>query len=344
MAKQADDRNALYQLRRRFPWRPRYEPEPSQPLIKPCVADEHPAFEREFGAIRRILQKPYARFDREALREQYRYRFNQTWLIVFGLLATAAGGLQSVEDLAEPMGIAEALLGVVLLALATQLRRRGAQRRYVQARLAAERLRGEAFLYLMGAGPYDGKDADAREALLDGRVSMFSDATTASGSLEPAAPEPRPTPGLQEGSREQSAYEIYRVCRLDDQRSYYGRRRLEYERATRAAGWIGAGLSVLTVGIGVLTAILGEDATVLVSVIATAIPALGTALAAYTSLFGFERLSKLYGDAEAALGSLADSLGSDPSEVVAEAEEVMRREQGQWGQFADEPPVTPGSA
>jgi hypothetical protein len=99
-------------------------------------------------------------------------------------------------------------------------------------------------------------------------------------------------------------------------------------------------VSLAVAAVGVLSATVGDESSLVLALFATAIPAVGTAIAAYVALFGFERLSKLYADAEGALASLAGSPDSDG--LVPAAEEVMRREQGQWGQFANEQPFSAG--
>jgi hypothetical protein len=324
-------------LRLLFKRRPRpfYKRGSSDPLIQPCVRDRNPALEAEFAEITRLVFPRYQGFDQDALEYQNRYRLQQTLLITFGLLATAAGGLQTLDDdLTRPLGVAEALLGVVLAFLASRLRRAGAQRGYVQARLAAERLRGEAFLFLTRAGPYEA-DQD-RAGTLDARVAKIAEATLPDAGSPVAAA--MAVAAAESEGRDAQAFAVYRECRLDDQRRYYGLRRLEYEKAARAAGTLALCLSWLTVLLGVITALAGENSGWVLPVVATAVPALGTALAGYAALYGFERLSKLYGDAEQALLQLAGASPADPS-VVGKAEEIMRREQGQWGQFADETPI-----
>jgi uncharacterized membrane protein YfcA len=329
-----EERSSLCQLIYRWPkWR--YKCGTSSALIPPCFRDRHPQLEAEFGAITRLVFPTYERFDQEALEHHNTYRRQQTFLIVFGLLATAAGGLQAIDDdLKRPLGILEALLGVLLFVLASRLRNAGEQRRYVQARLAAERLRGEGFLYLTRVGRYK-SDGD-RETLLESRVATLAeDQPPAADAAAAAADAPPPAAGAD---RDAQVWAVYLACRLKDQRDYYGKRRREYEGAARGAGSVAIVLSLFTTLAGVLSAIFGDDGGWVLPVISTVLPALGTAVAGYGALFGFERLSKLYGDAERALAELEVSGRTDP-DAVGQAEEIMRREQGQWGQFADEAPI-----
>jgi hypothetical protein len=324
-----EQRSSLCKLIYRWP-KLRYKRGTSYALIPDDVAPSYPDLAPDLEAIAEIVFPTYEGFDQDALVHQNAYRRQQIYLIVFGLLATAAGGLQAIDDgLKVYLGILEAVLGAVLFFLAWLLRNAGEQKLYVQARLAAERLRGEGFLYLMRVGPYETEDD--REEVLRSRV-------------ETLAQEPQPPPDAvaappAEGAgREAQVWEVYREYRLEDQRVYYGKRRLEYEGAAQAAGSVALFLSVLTIAAGVVSAILGEDGPWTVTVISTLLPALGTALAGYAALYGFERLSKLYGDAERALAALEGPAPPAP-DAVAKAEEIMRREQGQWGQFADEAPI-----
>jgi hypothetical protein len=325
-----EERSSLCQLIYRWP-KPRYKRGSSYDLIPTKVEERHPELADEFAAIRTEVFDTYEKFDQDALVQQNAYRRQQIYLIVFGLLATAAGGLQAIDDdLKQPLGFVEAGLGIVIFFLAYLLRTAGTQRRYVQARLAAERLRGEGFLYLARVGPYEA-DGD-REALLHERVARLA---AAQEEAPEGAPAPaQPATAAAGAGRDAQVWAVYSECRLEDQRVYYGKRRREYEGAARAAGSVALVLSVLTTLVGLGAGVAGEDGPWEWTVASTLLPALGTALAGYAALYGFERLSKLYGDAERALSELDRS-----PQAVGQAEEIMRREQGQWGQFADEAPV-----
>ncbi|HEX8067737.1 MAG TPA: DUF4231 domain-containing protein [Thermoleophilaceae bacterium] len=316
----------------------------SYPLVPPEVAGRSPDLAAELRAIDEVVFPVYERFDQDALLHQNRYRRQQAGLILFGLLATAAGGLQAVDsDWTSAVGVAEAVLGAVLSVVAARLRSQGEQRRYTHSRLTAERLRGEGFLYLTRTGPY--RAGGVPEELLRRRVGALAEEGAGEGpATGPATEEPHEPAGAGERSaptgRDAAALAVYRDCRLEDQRRYYGDTRVEYELASEAAGRLALALSLSTAAAGVATAVLGPDGGWVLPLVATIVPALATALAGYAALYGFARLSKLYGDAEAALARLGGATAD--LELVARAEEVMRREQGQWGQFADEPPVAPG--
>src|SRR4051812_14335917 len=136
-----EQRSSLCQLIYRWP-KLRYKRGKSCPLVPDELAARHPDLAAEVAAIAERVFKRYQDFDQDALVHQNASRRQQMLLIVFGLLATAAGGLQAIDDsLKMWLGFAEAGLGFVIFAFALLLRDGGEQRKYVQARLAAERLR-----------------------------------------------------------------------------------------------------------------------------------------------------------------------------------------------------------
>lgn len=148
----------------------------------------------------------------------------------------------------------------------------------------------------------------------------------------------------------ETLFELYARCRHDDQLRFYTRRLRTFERALTQLGFLSA---VVLVGASTSAALAGNGvANVHVwAVLAVVLPALATVLSAYGALFGFEQQAKLYGDAARALQRAkrdAPDLGraDDPGEAlrtyVERVEEIFRREQAQWGQFASEqqPPVS----
>jgi hypothetical protein len=145
--------------------------------------------------------------------------------------------------------------------------------------------------------------------------------------------------------RSRQALALYRAARVDDQVSYYRRTAAEYERA-------GAQSVALSAVLLSLTTLAGTVAGLQISgkmgwaIAAAVIPAIATALAAYDAVFGFERVSKLYGDAlrslrlvdEPTVTGIEDE-ATAAREVAAYAETVeavLLKEQAQWGQLTDE--------
>jgi hypothetical protein len=136
--------------------------------------------------------------------------------------------------------------------------------------------------------------------------------------------------------RDAAFRELYRDARLENQTRFYGDARKEYEAATRqgavtAAGF--AGLSFLA-GLLALLDIFGfRDGW---GVVGAGVGALSSAAAGYAGLYAFERLAKLYADAERGLRQVPASL--EVADMVV-AETVMQREQGQWGQLTADLPL-----
>jgi hypothetical protein len=132
---------------------------------------------------------------------------------------------------------------------------------------------------------------------------------------------------------------LYDAHRLVDQRGYYDRTAGEYDRAARQAAKLTAALMAAAGAAAFLstTHVLGQWGGW--EIVAAVAPILATALAAYEGLYGYERNAKLYADAAANLAKLQDTAPALPT-LVSEAEDVMRREQSQWGQLAleAEPP------
>jgi SMODS and SLOG-associating 2TM effector domain 1 len=138
--------------------------------------------------------------------------------------------------------------------------------------------------------------------------------------------------------------ELYRRCRLADQLKYYDDRGSEFGAALSQLGI----LSAIVLALGSTAAALAGaavDGTPVWAVLAAAFPAIATALTAFGSLYAYEQQTKIYADAAKALRRVdrtPPDLASeqDPTaalhEFITKAEDVLRREQGQWGQLVSE--------
>jgi hypothetical protein len=137
---------------------------------------------------------------------------------------------------------------------------------------------------------------------------------------------------------------LYRRCRLADQLKYYGERGSEFNTAVSQLGI----LSAIVLALGSTAAALAGaavDGTPVWAVLAAVFPAIATALAAFGSLYAYEHQAKIYADAAKALRRLDRTppdlaAAQDPAAAVHDfitvAEDVLRREQGQWGQLVSE--------
>jgi len=138
---------------------------------------------------------------------------------------------------------------------------------------------------------------------------------------------------------------FYRECRVDDQVTFYTSRRTLFDRAIDQALSVSAILLGLTAAAAALAGAKVAPPWVW-AVLATALPAVSTALTSYGSLYAFEYQAKIYGDAVRAVHAAARPAEADPSvprspeedaaELVKRVEAVFRQEQAQWGQLTSQ--------
>lgn len=143
---------------------------------------------------------------------------------------------------------------------------------------------------------------------------------------------------------------LYRELRIRDQHRYYVGRRDEYDTAHRQAVIVRNVLLMLAGVCGVAGQAVEGAARAGWSVGAAVLGGIAAAVIGYEELVGFSRLSKLYGDVARNLAEAEldwDDVGQ-ATKVAAEmhrVEEVLRTENGQWGQLVVEsaapPPATP---
>lgn len=143
-------------------------------------------------------------------------------------------------------------------------------------------------------------------------------------------------------SRAEQVLELYREARVRDQLRYYEGRRAAF---TRAYGQLLVVSAVLLGATSTVSALAGTEIAgkVVWAVLAAVLPAVSTALAAYGTLFGFDRHAKLYDDAVRSLDrldepDLAQAADADTAvtSYIAQVEDVLRSEQSQWGQLVSE--------
>jgi hypothetical protein len=139
---------------------------------------------------------------------------------------------------------------------------------------------------------------------------------------------------------------FYREHRIADQLGFYTSRNTLFDRAASQA----VALAAVVLGFATAaSALAGTDVGPiwLWSVLATVLPAMSTALAAYSTLYAFEQQSKIYGDAVRAVRAAArpvtdaqpsapHSPAQDVTDVVKRVEAVFRQEQAQWGQLTSQ--------
>lgn len=147
----------------------------SPPAPDPLVPGEFPELAADLHVITRKLEPTFARLDERALRAQNRHRLLRLAIIAGATVAALLGVWQTAaDDAAVPSALATGV-GAAVTALAWWTRKRHYQRRFLNARLSAERLRSEAFLFLARTAGYD---ADDRTTVLAERVTRIEQAGT----------------------------------------------------------------------------------------------------------------------------------------------------------------------
>jgi SMODS and SLOG-associating 2TM effector domain 1 len=151
-------------------------------------------------------------------------------------------------------------------------------------------------------------------------------------------------------ARSQQVLEVYTTYRFTDQLNWYEGRIKEFQAAKQQVITISGVLLFLASVSGFLASSDVAGLRALWAVLAAAFSAFSAAIAAYSTLMGFEHVAKLYEDAVATLDGLRANL-PDPGHLasgpeahpviqafVTNAEAVFRKEAGQWGQLAVSPP------
>ena len=138
-----------------------------QHIIAPDERAQYPAFLEDFATLEKELMPSFRRYDNEALLSQNSYRWMYVALIIGSAVSTLIGILQlTIEQ--EIVGIIGAVVGALLVLVTLLLRSFHYQEHYQNARLIAEMLRAEYFLFLGHLDRY--KDEHNRVTRLKQRV------------------------------------------------------------------------------------------------------------------------------------------------------------------------------
>lgn len=151
---------------------PRFRPLASraEPLVPASELEKYPTFANDFRILDEVLIPVYVTLNEEAMTQQNLYRWMYIFLIFGGALATILGIIRLAFDV-EVIGLAGAIVAATLGCISLALRSLPYHKRYLNARLAAEQLRGEYFLFLGRVGPY--ADESQRRAHLKQRVLLI---------------------------------------------------------------------------------------------------------------------------------------------------------------------------
>lgn len=148
-----------------FWWRP----DPAEPwkddwpVFKVDAESRYPLLASDLRVWRDEYADGFRELDHRAQLLQQRFWRQQVTLIFGGLLATVLGAVQAARGVGNaPIAVAQAIVTGFLAGLAALVRSRGSQQGYLTARLQAERIKSEFFLFLGRVGGYARADREDR--------------------------------------------------------------------------------------------------------------------------------------------------------------------------------------
>lgn len=139
---------------------PRWNPLPSKPqeIIPQDEREKHSAFASDFDTLQSKLIPAFRDLDNEALNCQNQSRSMYLILIVSSMLATMLIVIQIALLAVTVLDFIGTLIALALTIATSVLQAFKYQERYFNARLGAERLRSEYFLFLGHLGLYANND------------------------------------------------------------------------------------------------------------------------------------------------------------------------------------------
>ncbi len=152
-----------FALAARLPRLRRYPPVDSRwPSDWPVVQPEHlvtyPMLASDLDVWLKELEPRFRRLDHRAQILQNQFWRLHLGLILGGLLATVLGAVQAARGGGvEIVAVVQAILTGALAGLTVLVRSRRAQQGYLDARLKAERIKSEFFLFMARTGAYAGE-------------------------------------------------------------------------------------------------------------------------------------------------------------------------------------------
>jgi hypothetical protein len=148
-----------------FPGRPA-----SEPVVRADVRAGYPTLDADFRVLDDVVARPFEQCDLEALENQRAYRMQQVVVILGSALVSVLGAVEAAFAEQRWWGIAVAAAGVLVAGGNRFARERGSLRAFLEARIQAERLRGEYFRFLARIPPYDSADRVRRLRHVVGQV------------------------------------------------------------------------------------------------------------------------------------------------------------------------------
>jgi hypothetical protein len=156
----SSDRQHWPALVARFPrlfWRPAEDEAwgSDQPTVPPQSLDDYPWLRTDLTVWPERLEHRFRRYDHRAQILQNRFWRQRVLLIIGGLLATSLATVQAASGGGHVwLAVIQTVLTGLLAGLAVLLRSRRAQYGYLSARLKAERIKSEFYLFLARSGDY----------------------------------------------------------------------------------------------------------------------------------------------------------------------------------------------
>jgi hypothetical protein len=157
-------------LFRRFPrfgWRPRTD----QQIVPAAAQADYPELASDFRVLEEQLMPQFRRLDDEALKRQNDFRRSKVILIFGGAVVAVIGAVQAAFPAERWPALVETAVAVCLAAVAFRQNGLKSRERYSAARLRAEVLRSEYFLFLSRVGQY--ADEARRVRQLIGRIAAI---------------------------------------------------------------------------------------------------------------------------------------------------------------------------
>lgn len=164
VAKKRAKKNRRPALLYRFPkifWRPTIDKDwPNDwVVLKQKDREKYPQLASDLDVWLDVIKPRFRRLDHVAHVMQNQFWRQNVALIVGGLVATSLGAVQAaLGGGVVGLAVAQAVLTGALAGLTVVIRSRRTQQGYLTARLKAERIKSEFFMFLGRAGTYSGPD------------------------------------------------------------------------------------------------------------------------------------------------------------------------------------------
>jgi hypothetical protein len=133
------------------------------PVVPPAALNDYPALADDLTVWRDQIESRFRRLDHRAQILQNQFWRQRVLLIAGGLVATSLATAQAAVGGGNVyLAVIQAVLTGLLAGLTVLIRSRRAQQGYLSARLKAERIKSEFFLFLARADPYQDSARTAR--------------------------------------------------------------------------------------------------------------------------------------------------------------------------------------